>query len=204
MPRAWWRAARPSACSPGPCTPTRAACWRAVPRLDRGRAAKLATIDGAPPNLLNPPVGLPLPPALPLRHREVPRAIRRSRRASRGTWPPATAWRRSRRSIRHWRASASTTKAGVEGRRRAAPSSTSGTPRNTSPCGMGFLRAPKLVRAVDDVTHRHQAPARRWAWSGSPAAGNPPSAAWCCASTTPPAARSASRTSTSPSSSARR
>ncbi len=29
----------------------------AVPRLDRGRAAKLATIDGAPPNLLNPPSG---------------------------------------------------------------------------------------------------------------------------------------------------
>ncbi len=29
----------------------------AVPRLDRGRAAKLSTIDGAPPNLLNPPSG---------------------------------------------------------------------------------------------------------------------------------------------------
>ncbi|MEZ5849174.1 MAG: ABC transporter ATP-binding protein [Hyphomicrobiaceae bacterium] len=29
----------------------------AVPRLDRGRSAKLATIEGAPPNLLNPPDG---------------------------------------------------------------------------------------------------------------------------------------------------
>ncbi len=29
----------------------------AVPRLDRGRSAKLSTIDGAPPNLLNPPTG---------------------------------------------------------------------------------------------------------------------------------------------------
>ncbi|HEX5958948.1 MAG TPA: ABC transporter ATP-binding protein, partial [Hyphomicrobiaceae bacterium] len=29
----------------------------AVPRLDRGRSAKLATIDGAPPNLLAPPGG---------------------------------------------------------------------------------------------------------------------------------------------------
>jgi peptide/nickel transport system ATP-binding protein len=29
----------------------------AVPRLDRGRSAKLATIDGAPPNLLAPPHG---------------------------------------------------------------------------------------------------------------------------------------------------
>ncbi len=45
----------------------------AVPRLDRGRSAKLATIDGAPPNLLSPAVGLPLPPPLPLRHRQVPR-----------------------------------------------------------------------------------------------------------------------------------
>ena len=29
----------------------------AVPRLDRGRSAKLSTIDGAPPNLLDPPSG---------------------------------------------------------------------------------------------------------------------------------------------------
>jgi peptide/nickel transport system ATP-binding protein len=29
----------------------------AVPRLDRGRSAKLATIEGAPPNLLSPPEG---------------------------------------------------------------------------------------------------------------------------------------------------
>ncbi|MEZ5853291.1 MAG: ABC transporter ATP-binding protein [Hyphomicrobiaceae bacterium] len=29
----------------------------AVPRLDRGRSVKLATIEGAPPNLLNPPEG---------------------------------------------------------------------------------------------------------------------------------------------------
>jgi peptide/nickel transport system ATP-binding protein len=29
----------------------------AVPRLDRGRSVKLATIDGAPPNLLQPPAG---------------------------------------------------------------------------------------------------------------------------------------------------
>ena len=29
----------------------------AVPRLDRGRSVQLATIDGAPPNLLDPPEG---------------------------------------------------------------------------------------------------------------------------------------------------
>ena len=53
----------------------------AVPRLDRGRDAKLTTIDGAPPNLLAPD-RLPLPPALPPCHREMRRgAALRGRRA---------------------------------------------------------------------------------------------------------------------------
>src|SRR6185312_15436137 len=37
----------------------------AVPRLDRGRSAKLATIDGAPPNLLAPPEGCRFRPRCP-------------------------------------------------------------------------------------------------------------------------------------------
>jgi peptide/nickel transport system ATP-binding protein len=37
----------------------------AVPRLDRGRNAKLATIDGAPPNLLAPPEGCRFRPRCP-------------------------------------------------------------------------------------------------------------------------------------------
>ena len=37
----------------------------AVPRLDRGRSAKLATIEGAPPNLLDPPEGCRFRPRCP-------------------------------------------------------------------------------------------------------------------------------------------
>ena len=37
----------------------------AVPRLDRGRNAKLATIEGAPPNLLDPPEGCRFRPRCP-------------------------------------------------------------------------------------------------------------------------------------------
>jgi peptide/nickel transport system ATP-binding protein len=37
----------------------------AVPRLDRGRSAKLATIEGAPPNLLAPPEGCRFRPRCP-------------------------------------------------------------------------------------------------------------------------------------------
>ena len=43
----------------------------AVPRLDRGRSAKLATIDGAPPNLLAPPTGSASARA-PVRNPEIP------------------------------------------------------------------------------------------------------------------------------------
>ena len=45
----------------------------AVPRLDRGRSAKLATIDGAPPNLLAPPEGCRFRPRCRVRHRQMPR-----------------------------------------------------------------------------------------------------------------------------------
>ena len=63
----------------------------AVPRLDRGRSAKLATIDGAPPNLLAPPEGCRFRPRCRVRHREVPRGCRRSWRPSPATWWPAIA-----------------------------------------------------------------------------------------------------------------
>ena len=72
----------------------------AVPRLDRGRSAKLATIDGAPPNLLDPPSGCRFRPRCRF-------AIDKCHGGSllRGSWsratsPPAIAWPRSRRSIR--------------------------------------------------------------------------------------------------------
>lgn len=40
---------------------------RAVPRLDRGREARLATIDGLPPDMLNPPNGCRFAPRCPAR-----------------------------------------------------------------------------------------------------------------------------------------
>jgi peptide/nickel transport system ATP-binding protein len=40
-----------------PCHPYTAGLLRSVPRLDRARGVKLETIDGTPPNLLDPPEG---------------------------------------------------------------------------------------------------------------------------------------------------
>jgi peptide/nickel transport system ATP-binding protein len=40
-----------------PLHPYTAGLLRAVPRLDQGREARLATIDGLPPDLMNPPAG---------------------------------------------------------------------------------------------------------------------------------------------------
>ena len=113
----------------------------AVPRLDRGRAAKLATIDGAPPNLLNPPSGCRFRPRCrfaiekcltdpPLEMGEPGHLAACHRVAEIETLDPPLA------------RSASTTKAGVEVRRRVTRSSTSGTPRNTSPCAWASCARP--------------------------------------------------------------
>ena len=104
------------------------------------------------PTCSTPPVGLPLPPALPLRHREVPGGPAVRDRASPATSPPAIASPRSRRSIRRCSARPATSQAAASTATMATPSSTSRAPRSTSPCASGFLRKPKLVRAVDDVT----------------------------------------------------
>ena len=40
-----------------PCHPYTAGLLRSVPRLDQGRGRKLETIEGLPPNLLDPPLG---------------------------------------------------------------------------------------------------------------------------------------------------
>ena len=65
----------------------------AVPRLDRGRSAKLATIEGAPPNLLAPPEGCRFRPRCRLRHRQLPpgAAARGGRAGARATSSPAIA-----------------------------------------------------------------------------------------------------------------
>ena len=66
-----------------PLHPYTAGLLRSVPRLDRPRGAKLETIEGLPPNLLDAAAGLPLRAALP---REAGRlrgdAAARSKRSS--------------------------------------------------------------------------------------------------------------------------
>ncbi len=50
-----------------PLHPYTAGLLRSVPRLDRPRGEKLETIEGAPPNLLDPPPGCRFAPRCPLR-----------------------------------------------------------------------------------------------------------------------------------------
>ena len=50
-----------------PRHPYTAGLLRAVPRLDQGREAKLATIDGLPPDLMNPPEGCRFADRCPVR-----------------------------------------------------------------------------------------------------------------------------------------
>ena len=53
-----------------------------IARVDRDRSQRLPAIPGSPPSLLAPPRGLPLPPALPARVRQVHRGA-----AARGALP---------------------------------------------------------------------------------------------------------------------
>ena len=123
----------------------------AVPRLDRGRAAKLATIDGAPPNLLNPPSGCRFRPRCrfaiekclidpQLEVGEPGHLAACHRVAEIETLDPPIA------------RAAGTTKAGVEGPDDASRILDIRHAKKYFPVRMGFLRKPKLVRAVDDVT----------------------------------------------------
>ena len=63
----------------------------AVPRLDRGRSAKLATIDGAPPNLLNPPSGCRFRPRCRFAIEKCLEVAAARSRPSPATSPPAIA-----------------------------------------------------------------------------------------------------------------
>ena len=128
----------------------RAACLRAVPRLDRGRSARLATIDGAPPNLLAPPRGCRFHPrcrfAISICQEDPPFVPR-----SRGHLVACHRVRRDRgaRPDRRMRP-AEAAKASANG---------SAEPildiRGTSkffPIRAGLFRRPLLIRAVNDVT----------------------------------------------------
>ena len=162
----------------------------AVPRLDRGRSAKLATIDGAPPNLLAPPEGCRFRPRCPFAMRSATRR-RLSRRPSRAIWRPAIAYRKSRRWIRR-RDSGDV----AQGRDLDADGADVildiGTPASFSPSAAAVPRAQAWC-APSTTSRSTPGAARRWAWSANRAAASPPSAGWCCGSTIRPPARSSSR-----------
>jgi peptide/nickel transport system ATP-binding protein len=121
----------------------------AVPRLDRGRSAKLATIDGAPPNLLAPPEGCRFRPRCPfaidkclsdplfVEHEE-------GHAAACHRTPFITAIDVSRAPA----ASAARTVGNGED----PPLLQISAAKKYFPVGGGFLRRAKLVRAVDDVS----------------------------------------------------
>jgi peptide/nickel transport system ATP-binding protein len=123
----------------------------AVPRLDRGRAAKLSTIDGAPPNLLAPPSGCRFRPRCrfaiekcladpPLEVGE-PGHLAACHRVSEieALDPPLAR-------------AAGISKPGVEGQHDGSMILDIRHAKKYFPVRMGFLRKAKLVRAVDDVT----------------------------------------------------
>jgi len=122
----------------------------AVPRLDRGRSAKLSTIDGAPPNLLSPPSGCRFrprcrfaiercltEPALALGEPDHHAACHRLVEIE-ALDPPSSR-------------AQSTSKPAINGQTPGAILDVKGA-KKYFPVRIGFLRPPKQVRAVDDVT----------------------------------------------------
>jgi len=122
----------------------------AVPRLDRGRSAKLSTIDGAPPNLLSPPSGCRFrprcrfaiercltEPALALGEPDHHAACHRLVEIE-ALDPPSSR-------------AQSTSKPAINGQTPGAILDVKGA-KKYFPVRIGFWRPPKQVRAVDDVT----------------------------------------------------
>src|SRR5262249_24832378 len=122
----------------------------AVPRLDRGRAAQLSTIDGAPPHLLSPPSGCRFRPrcrfaleqclADPTLALGEPGHLAACHRLGEieALDPPSA----------HTQ---STSKPAANGELPAAILDVKNA-KKYFPVRVGFLRRPKQVRAVDDVT----------------------------------------------------
>jgi peptide/nickel transport system ATP-binding protein len=120
----------------------------AVPRLDRGRSAKLATIDGAPPNLLAPPEGC----------RFRPRCAFAIERCS--SHPPFVEYEEGHSAACHRApniAAFDVAAAPAEGAARTVGNDDArllqiSAAKKYFPVRGGFLRRAKLVRAVDDVS----------------------------------------------------
>jgi peptide/nickel transport system ATP-binding protein len=122
----------------------------AVPRLDRGRSAKLSTIEGAPPNLLAPPSGCRFRPRCrfaiekcledpPLVEGEPGHVAACHRVSEIDTLDPPAG--RAQSAV----------KAESEGRD-AAPILDITHAKKYFPIRVGLLRRTRVVRAVDDVT----------------------------------------------------
>jgi peptide/nickel transport system ATP-binding protein len=122
----------------------------AVPRLDRGRSAKLATIEGAPPNLLNPPTGCRFRPRCRF-------AIDKCAEE-----PPFVTVEAGHVAACHRVAEIETLDPQGRQTETASKAQVNGqdgdhildiaNARKYFPVRAGFLRKPKLVRAVNDVT----------------------------------------------------
>ena len=121
----------------GPRHPYTLGLLRSVPRLDRRAAPGSRPSRACRPNLRRSAGGLPLRPALSLSPRGVPAQDAAARAgSSRGTWPPASAGRdRQHARSATSRASAATSKQGVDGQTTASRCSTSVTSRSISPSG---------------------------------------------------------------------
>ena len=134
MPAGWWRRVRSARSSPRRCTPTPRRCCARSPR-PRQRRGALAVIEGAVPNLIQPPPGCPFAPRCP--HRMAVCADAHAA-AGRGATRP------SRRLLPAWRRGMSETPL-LEVRHLT---------RYFAAGGASALlgRAPRVVKAVDDVS----------------------------------------------------
>ena len=145
--------------------------------------------------------GLPVPPALPVRHRQVPGGAAAGGGRARPPGRLLPQARSSRRSIRR--------RHGPMARRRRRRRGRHADPRHSRrqqvlPRARGLPAPARRWCAPSTTSRSTSSAARRWGWWASPVAASPRSAAWCCGSTTRRPARSASRISTSRSSSAAR
>ena len=123
----------------------------AVPRLDRGRNAKLATIDGAPPNLLAPPEGCRFRPRCPFAiekcHETPPLApaepghlVSCHRAAEIEALDPQSARAATAAKVAHVNANGADVILDIKHASKFFP------------IRSGLFRAPRMVRAVNDVT----------------------------------------------------
>ena len=142
-----------------------------LPRIDDVRGDKLRTIEGMPPVLISPPDACRFSPRCPLRPGHLPRARARAHRTRATTATSPAAGRPSPTGGSHDRDATGAARRPVAAARRSEPR------RGRRP--QGLLPDPGrhlpdavkgTVKAVDGVTVRRSAAARRSGWSASPAA----------------------------------